>query len=87
MRSNGFARLGAHIPGCPHLAHHTSGKAWGQQHLYHLGTWWTFQALPKFQSIRCSGVGEQSVMSHALGVLMLTIFGNLSWLQSTQGLV
>lgn len=26
----------------PHLAHHTSGRSWGQQHPHHLGTWWTF---------------------------------------------
>lgn len=86
MRFSGFARLGARIPGCPDLAHHTSGKAWGPQHLYHLETWWTFQALPKFQS-DALGVGEHSVMSHALGVLVPTIFGNPSWLQSAQGLV
>lgn len=29
----------------------------GPQHLYHLGTWWTFRVLPKFQSIIYSGVG------------------------------
>lgn len=78
MRPGGFTRLGAPIPGCPEFSPPYLWQGLGPAA-------WTFQALPQI-AIKGSGVGEHSMMSHTLGVLMLTIFGDPSWLQSAQGL-